>query len=183
MFEWDSDNVILTGSSDGVVRIWRVEYERRNNVGSSADNYPTTPPSIYPDMEYPTMIYPGRPIKLIKTTHDSTPEGDLPLAESSDTESSEAPPRGTGDDTRGEEQEEPPPMPRNDEIRVERQESQGSALNQYIEEAKRKADELREKTGYWKRRLILAHTLTMHTSFQRQDNSSPAAITCITISK
>ncbi len=26
LFEWDKDNVIITGSSDGVVRMWALEY-------------------------------------------------------------------------------------------------------------------------------------------------------------
>ena len=35
----------------------------------------------------------------------------------------------------------------------------------------------------WKRRLVLRHKLTMHTAFAREDNSAPAAITALLVSK
>ena len=35
----------------------------------------------------------------------------------------------------------------------------------------------------WKRRLMLRHKLTMHTAFAREDNSAPAAITSLLVSK
>lgn len=35
----------------------------------------------------------------------------------------------------------------------------------------------------WRRRLVLRHKLTMHTAFAREDNSAPAAITSLLVSK
>ena len=35
----------------------------------------------------------------------------------------------------------------------------------------------------WKRRLVLRHKLTMHTAFAREDNSAPAVITSLLVSK
>ncbi|CAI8023122.1 WD repeat and FYVE domain-containing protein 3 [Geodia barretti] len=52
-----------------------------------------------------------------------------------------------------------------------------------LEEAKRRARELREKAGQWTRRLTLVHTLTMHTAMSRKDNDTPAAVTSLCISR
>ena len=35
----------------------------------------------------------------------------------------------------------------------------------------------------WRRRLVLRHKLTMHTAFAREDNSAPAVITSLLVSK
>ena len=56
-------------------------------------------------------------------------------------------------------------------------------LAHYLEEAKRRARELKEKTGQWSRRLTLVHTLTMHTAMARKDNDTPAAVTSLCISR
>ena len=56
-------------------------------------------------------------------------------------------------------------------------------LTQYIREAKEKAQELREKSGEWTRRLTQVHALTMHTAISRKDNDTPAAVTSLHISR
>ena len=56
-------------------------------------------------------------------------------------------------------------------------------LAQYLEDTRKKARELREKTGQWSRRLTQVHQLTMHTAVARKDNDSPAAITSLHVSR
>jgi hypothetical protein len=56
-------------------------------------------------------------------------------------------------------------------------------LAQYIADAKKKAEEVRKKTGQWSRRLTQVHQLTMHTAVSRKDNDSPAAVTSLHISR
>ena len=50
-------------------------------------------------------------------------------------------------------------------------------LAHYIAEARKKAEEVRKKTGQWSRRLTQIHQLTMHTAVSRKDNDTPAAVT------
>ncbi|XP_071808138.1 WD repeat and FYVE domain-containing protein 3-like isoform X3 [Asterias amurensis] len=47
MVEWDSQNVIMTGSSDGVVRMWSVEYVQVPDISSSKRS--STSNSLQPD--------------------------------------------------------------------------------------------------------------------------------------
>ena len=56
-------------------------------------------------------------------------------------------------------------------------------LAQYIADAKKKAEEVRKKTGQWSRRLTQVHQLTMHTAVSHKDNDSPAAVTSLHISR
>ena len=56
-------------------------------------------------------------------------------------------------------------------------------LTKHIEEAKKKMQELREKTGQWSRRFTQVHALTMHTAASRKDNDTPAAVTSLHISR
>ncbi|XP_019848853.1 PREDICTED: WD repeat and FYVE domain-containing protein 3-like isoform X2 [Amphimedon queenslandica] len=201
MFEWDNDNVILTGSTDGVVRLWRLEYDRDNDrMASSASPYPTTPPSTYIDTDYPNISSPistKAPAKLARPVAHESESSEDKLDEISDTESSSDAFRRTGSDedlpesmdepeSNKEEEEKEEERKRGEELKKERQPSvstEDMGISRYVEEAKQRAKVLREKTGYWRRKLVLAHTLTMHTSFQRQDNTSPAGVSCITVSK
>ena len=48
-------------------------------------------------------------------------------------------------------------------------------LAHYIAEAKKKAEEVRKKTGQWSCRLTQIHQLTMHTAMSHKDNDTPAA--------
>ena len=56
-------------------------------------------------------------------------------------------------------------------------------LAEYIADARKKVEELRDKTGQWTRRLTEIHQLTMHTAVSRKDNDTPAAVTSIHISR
>ena len=56
-------------------------------------------------------------------------------------------------------------------------------LTKHIEEAKKKMQELREKTRQWSRRFTQVHALTMHTAASRKDNDTPAAVTSLHISR
>lgn len=70
---------------------------------------------------------------------------------------------------RGENAAEPPPT--------------SPVLAQYLAEARKKVEELREKTGQWSRKLTQVHQLTMHTAVSRKDNDSPAAVTSLYIAR
>ena len=76
---------------------------------------------------------------------------------------------GRGEEGRGEDGSEPPPM--------------SPVLAEYIADARKKVEELRNKTGQWTRRLTEIHQLTMHTAVSRKDNDTPAAVTSIHISR
>lgn len=76
---------------------------------------------------------------------------------------------GCGEDGRGETGSEPPPM--------------SPILANHIADARKKAEELRDKTGQWTRRLTEIHQLTMHTAVSRKDNDTPAAVTSLHISR
>ena len=76
---------------------------------------------------------------------------------------------GSAESSRGENAAVPPPA--------------SPVLASYIAEAKKKAEEVRRKTGQWSRRLTQVHQLTMHTAVSRKDNDSPAAVTSLHISR
>lgn len=157
------------------VQLWRVEYERDDTDQLPHDLYPATPPSVYVDTEYPTLtpVYPGRPLKLVRSTRDTSSdsiandkEGEdefdtsatIEQLESSDTESSEALRRTTSLDR--EEDEVPSTISTanvdDDELTqdttksdafTEDKTTEESSVTKYIEEAQRKAKELREKSN------------------------------------
>ena len=76
---------------------------------------------------------------------------------------------GSTEGCRGESTADPPPA--------------SPVLAQYIADAKKKAEEVRKKTGQWSHRLTQVHQLTMHTAVSHKDNDSPAAVTSLHISR
>ena len=153
--EWDPRNVIITGSTDGVVRIWSVEYARVSNYPRKLKKFdhlsidkprsrPNTPDvkaecSIH-DIVEPSFNSNPDPTEVTQTNHNpelpSTP--DMPCGEN-------------------------PPA-------VSRQRARAISKDQI--------------DTHWER-VIVERTprLTLHTSFNRDDNPDPGAITALAISK
>ena len=143
-----------------------MEYEQYDSMEESSQDtsYPVTLPSVYQSTEYPTLIpvYPGRPVKLIRgprTISNSSRHKDINLKqsvdddsaglESSDTESSEAVMKGStgigaevesdADNISSKGEVDTPTL-------TSEVSQQDLAINEYIEKAKRKAKELKEKS-------------------------------------
>ncbi|XP_039614451.1 WD repeat and FYVE domain-containing protein 3 isoform X3 [Polypterus senegalus] len=215
MNEWDTQNVILTGHSDGVVRFWRMEFLQ-------VPETPAPEPAEIPDM--PDCCsedkLEGRDAADDESSDSDGDEQSLnqePKAQSTQSESGSAVHRPKGsvgrhgtswsgdsgsDDSRrwsdnlsSDEKDGFVFIYYSDgQIRVPVQShmqsvppstvhppSQSQPLQPCPAETR---PYNRLKPGYrWERQLVFRSKLTMHTAFERKDNSHPAEITAIAISK
>uniref|UniRef100_A0A8K9UQS2 WD repeat and FYVE domain containing 3 n=1 Tax=Oncorhynchus mykiss TaxID=8022 RepID=A0A8K9UQS2_ONCMY len=192
MNEWDTQNVIVTGHSDGVVRFWRMEFLQ---VPETPAPEPIEPPDV---TDCCTEDKLGRsPQNADDDSSES--DGDEPCLS---TESKPSPlqpgstvhrPKGCGsDDSRR----------WSDTLSLD--EKDGFVFVNYSEgqtgqtplkpgvhphpqlhpphPIARPYNQLR--AGYrWERQLVFRSKLTMHTAFNRKDNAHPAEITSLAISK
>ncbi|KAJ7327170.1 hypothetical protein JRQ81_016929 [Phrynocephalus forsythii] len=201
MNEWDTQNVIVTGHSDGVVRFWRMEFLQ----------VPETPAP--------------EPVETLEM-QEECPEPqiageEVPDEESSDSETDDP---GLSQDTKPQESQNQPSgithRPRSSSSRATAVWSADSSSD----DSRRWSDQLSldEKDGFifvnysdgqtkpyphapanhphpnpgevrhysklkpgyrWERQLVFRSKLTMHTAFDRKDNTHPAEITALGISK
>ncbi|XP_031192861.1 WD repeat and FYVE domain-containing protein 3 isoform X1 [Mastomys coucha] len=198
MNEWDTQNVIVTGHSDGVVRFWRMEFLQ----------VPETPaPEPVEDLE----IQEGCPEAQIGQQAQDE--------DSSDSEAEEASVSQDPKDT--------PSQPRSTSHRPRAASCRATATwctDSGSDDSRRWSDQLsldekdgfifvnysegqtrahlqgplahshpnpiearsysRLKPGYrWERQLVFRSKLTMHTAFDRKDNTHPAEVTALGVSK
>ncbi|KAJ8263051.1 hypothetical protein COCON_G00155080 [Conger conger] len=147
MSEWDTQNAIVTGHSDGVVRFWRMEFLQVLETPAPEPTEPEAP--------------------------DCCSEDKIDGREAPDEDSSESD---------GEEQsvlqEAEPGTSHSRPPRPERAPKGSSARHA----EPRPYSQLRP--GYrWERQLVFRSKLTMHTAFDRKDNTHPAEISALAISK
>uniref|UniRef100_A0A670KCI7 WD repeat and FYVE domain containing 3 n=1 Tax=Podarcis muralis TaxID=64176 RepID=A0A670KCI7_PODMU len=200
MNEWDTQNVIVTGHSDGVVRFWRMEFLQ----------VPETPAP--------------EPVEALEM-QEECPETQIgEEAPDEDSSDSEAEDQGLGQDPKLQESRSQPGSashrPRSSSARaaaawsadsssddsrrwsdqLSLDEKDGFIFVNYSEGQAKvhpqvqanhphpNPGELRHysklKPGYrWERQLVFRSKLTMHTAFDRKDNAHPADITALGISK
>jgi hypothetical protein len=157
MNEWDRENVIMTGSSDGVVRMWSTDLIE----------LPINPSSSNPE-EAETRIESMSAALARKMSSATQPQAE----EKSDDSSAEEDPYdkrlASGPSHASD-------LPNEDFVVV------GIPLSA----ATAAGDRHRHKSdGYmWKRQLVFRAKLTMHTAFERPDNVEPAAVTALAVSK
>ncbi|XP_006867792.1 PREDICTED: WD repeat and FYVE domain-containing protein 3 isoform X1 [Chrysochloris asiatica] len=198
MNEWDTQNVIVTGHSDGVVRFWRMEFLQ----------VPETPAP--------------EPVEVLEMQEDC-PEAQIGQeAQDEDSSDSEAEEQSISQDPK-----EPPSQPSSTSHRPRAASCRATATwgtDSGSDDSRRWSDQLsldekdgfifvnysegqtrahlqgplnhphcnpievrnysRLKPGYrWERQLVFRSKLTMHTAFDRKDNAHPAEITALGISK
>ncbi|KAJ7394970.1 hypothetical protein BTVI_159275 [Pitangus sulphuratus] len=200
MNEWDTQNVIVTGHSDGVVRFWRMEFLQ----------VPETPAP--------------EPVEMLEMPEDCQEAQIGQEAHEEDSSDSEADDPCIGQDTKLQECQSQPSStshrPRSSSNRAAAAWSADSGSD----DSRRWSDQLSldEKDGFifvnysegqakihphaqvnhphpsyaearhysklkpgyrWERQLVFRSKLTMHTAFDRKDNAHPAEITALGISK
>ncbi|CAF4901450.1 unnamed protein product, partial [Rotaria sp. Silwood1] len=201
MNEWDDENVIITGSSDGVVRMWTIGYDQ------VLDEPPPSSPSMLTLGEersrLPSISQPSQ-IKLQSNTSQISMDSD---AESDEGEGKTpgTPPTQTGlplqinrsFDDDGELNinkdtlDVPPVSSLNSPTGSDKfivvtdvEILEAKSNNNNNNETHIKSTYLDLKEGFkWDRRLNYRGKLTMHTAYERKENPSPAAVTAISISK
>ncbi|CAD5124378.1 unnamed protein product [Dimorphilus gyrociliatus] len=162
--EWDTNNVIMTGNNDGVVRMWALEYAQfpddsqsssTTNATSSVPKYESGGLPMSVDSELLDAAIPIKSPTNSLTAHSSE-EDDGEEVEELAEEATEATDSGNI--------------------------SPATAGDFVIVGSKRPKGEL--KTGFkWQRQLIFKSKLTMHTAYERKDNQQPAAVTAIAVSR
>ncbi|XP_034527480.1 WD repeat and FYVE domain-containing protein 3 isoform X5 [Ailuropoda melanoleuca] len=198
MNEWDTQNVIVTGHSDGVVRFWRMEFLQ----------VPETPAP--------------EPVEVLEMQEDC-PEAQIGQeAQDEDSSDSEAEEQSTSQDPK-----DAPSQPGSSSHRPRAASCRAAAVwctDSGSDDSRRWSDQLsldekdgfifvnysegqtrahlqgplnhphpnpmearnysRLKPGYrWERQLVFRSKLTMHTAFDRKDNAHPAEITALGVSK
>ena len=162
--EWDKNNVILTGGTDGVVRMWSLDYRQE----------PIDSPQIVESQkigENTLLNCNMNMIALDQKTRSNSSDCE------SDTEFS-APDylQNSGKKEQS---------PKQDQLNESSVFSRKEVDEEYIVVNKMETDERTKlKTGHkWVRHFTFRSKLTMHTSFDRKDNSQPASVSAISISK
>ncbi|XP_040603461.1 WD repeat and FYVE domain-containing protein 3 isoform X4 [Mesocricetus auratus] len=198
MNEWDTQNVIVTGHSDGVVRFWRMEFLQ----------VPETPAP--------------EPVEELEM-QDGCPEAQIgQQAQDEDSTDSETEEPSISQDSK-----EPPSQPSSTSHRPRAASCRATATwctDSGSDDSRRWSDQLsldekdgfifvnysegqtrahlqgplahshpnpiearnysRLKPGYrWERQLVFRSKLTMHTAFDRKDNAHPAEVTALGVSK
>lgn len=209
--EWDEENVILTGSMDGVVRMWGIEFydEAAKTRRSTKPASPKTDESLSKNSEQKDEDKEDAPQETgaeesvtewgsnpdFSLTRDNASADQSPQTNQS-VVSSEQP------DLRPESAKETLEEKLGDNVRPTAAEDVG--MTEAVERRHHVTPNLRDESldeeyviithkktcksedlpkPVWKRRLMLRHKLTMHTAFAREDNSAPAAITSLLVSK
>ena len=221
MYEWDRQNVILTGGSDGVVRMWSLDYVEVP-VQTSEVQEPGTPDSDRTNISTVTELAKKMSISLsgdclsslrdavarhhkVSLTSERSVEDqssdtedcdEITADKHSDIDCSDGPspaPELTVDppspikslngvDTAASNNADPPEIsvtyPSDDSFVV---------VEGPVEEGVEVLDSgpaMMPGDGYmWSRQLVFRAKLTMHTAFERSDNSEPAAVTALATSK
>ncbi|CAF3844508.1 unnamed protein product [Rotaria magnacalcarata] len=197
MNEWDDENVIITGSSDGVVRMWTIGYDQVVDEPSSLS------PLILASTEDQSRVVSISQPSLMKLQSNTSQ-----ISIDSDVESDEGEGKSaltsTGPCLSSQID---PSFDDDGELNVNKDTldlPSVAVLNSptgsdkfivvtdvEILEAKSNTNEAHNKSTYldlkegfkWDRRLNYRGKLTMHTAFERKENISPAAVTAIGIAK
>lgn len=209
--EWDNDNVILTGSSDGVVKMWTLRYVQeplepecsKELLSSSSSS------SISDEFKNADVLNLSKDdvvrrlsiVTLKNEPEDSTENSSTPLDEPQEpelwnslTEESQnvvlSHSESFSEQKINQKLSEATLQVKNTLTVVSniRNSKSDTALGETLEQPTENQTKLMEdcflKQGHrWARKLIFGSKLTMHTAFERKDNKEPAAITCIAISK
>ncbi|KAM7167770.1 WD repeat and FYVE domain-containing protein 3 isoform 1-T6 [Macrochelys suwanniensis] len=200
MNEWDTQNVIVTGHSDGVVRFWRMEFLQ----------VPETPAP--------------EPVEILEMQEDC-PEAQIgEEAQDEDSSDSEADDQCISQDTKPRESQSQPNSTSHRPVPSSSRAAAAWSADSGSDDSRRWSDQLSldEKDGFifvnysegqtkvhphaqvnhpnpnhvdvrhysklkpgyrWERQLVFRSKLTMHTAFDRKDNAHPAEITALGISK
>ncbi|CAF1017714.1 unnamed protein product [Adineta ricciae] len=198
MNEWDDENVIITGSSDGVVRMWTIGYDQVLDAPPSSPSVLT----FSDDRSRVPSISQPSPIKLqsnpshLSVDNDADSDEGEPQTPATPTQMQLSPANEQSFDDDGDMNAikdtlaipSAPPLnsPTGSDkfivvTDVEILEAKGGSSNS---ENIVKSAYLDLKEGFrWERRLNYRGKLTMHTAYERKENPSPAAVTAIGISK
>uniref|UniRef100_A0A8C6TMU2 FYVE-type domain-containing protein n=1 Tax=Neogobius melanostomus TaxID=47308 RepID=A0A8C6TMU2_9GOBI len=186
MYEWDTQNVILTGHSDGVVRFWRMEFlqvpetpapELGEPDGSESHNGEDD--SSESEGEEPSLEPESKPPRNPSTGGGSQPGSAVhrPRGPSGRSGPSWSLDSSSDDSHRW-----------SDTLSLD--EKDGFVFVNYSENQPRGPHPAEARAynqlraGYrWERQLVFRSKLTMHTAFDRKDNGHPAEITALAISK
>uniref|UniRef100_A0A673WZ34 WD repeat and FYVE domain containing 3 n=1 Tax=Salmo trutta TaxID=8032 RepID=A0A673WZ34_SALTR len=208
MNEWDTQNVIVTGHTDGVVRFWRMEFLQ---VPETPAPVPIEPPDV-PDCCTEDKL--GRSLCTHNADDDSSEsDGDEPrLSKESKPSPRSQPgstvhrPKGPGiiwsvdsgsddlslDEKDGfvfvnysEGQTGRTQTPSKPEVLPPHPVAGHGGVPQPVHPTTMEARPYNQlRAGYrWERQLVFRSKLTMHTAFNRKDNAHPAEITSLAISK
>ncbi|XP_041447245.1 WD repeat and FYVE domain-containing protein 3 isoform X2 [Xenopus laevis] len=201
MNEWDTQNVIVTGHSDGVVRFWRMEFLQ----------VPETPaPKPADTMEMPDDCQDEHLGEEAQDDESSESDAEDQSA-SQDTKTKECQPQGkdshrprassaragltawSGDSGSDDSKRWSDQLSLDEKdgfVFVNYSENQSKVQLSLIQSGGGQAcqTDIRHynklKTGYrWERQLVFRSKLTMHTAFDRKDNAHPAEVTALGISK
>jgi len=231
--EWSLDNVIMTGSSDGVVRIWSLEYiqvpiEEKTDLSphSSISSVSSEEVTVKENNHLSLLLFKDeivRRMSLASEKEEQTKEGNE--KENSDESSCESSNKSSNDDWFNVGDDLKPdstssydsPVPQiahskssneffsmssisnetNEDTQTKLQPEPQSACSiltlpkirtsksdTSLGENRLDKNESILKPGFkWERRLALRGKLTMHTAFEVKENTEPAAITALSISK
>ena len=187
--EWDRENVIMTGSSDGVVRMWSIDYlevaedEKEEEEGPryETDEVDGKPCTLTEKMS--TAAVDGDHLKSLREVIAAVGQSEPELVNNSDNEEEDETAKIPGQDveskpvaTSSEPEAKDKKMPSNDAFVV--------ISNKDLKKNEKKKCRAESGDGYtWVRKLIFRAKLTMHTAFEREDNYDPAAITALSVSK
>ncbi|CAG7725994.1 unnamed protein product [Allacma fusca] len=191
--DWDEANVILTGSTDGIVRMWSLAYvqtpDNDNNTSVSSEDSEEHNNSTNLD-----VFDPDKDVDDSQLIDNSTP---LPVVScSSQTAPVVAPAspilpavRERVRASSSEEQQTKQQNRKSDLITKKRERtirSSKSETSLNIDdsfEILSSSDFRVNENVTWLRKLLFRGKLTMHTAYDRKDNTEPASITCISVSK
>ncbi|XP_055626946.1 WD repeat and FYVE domain-containing protein 3 isoform X2 [Toxorhynchites rutilus septentrionalis] len=157
--EWDSDNVITTGSTDGVVRMWSLDHVQiPTNVQSGSNRHEEAQPV--------DCIIADNSISSLKSgSVVKTPSEIIAQKVSEQDQIDQSPGESKVDSPNS-----------GDEVEIDKCEStvRYQSLKNNTHDVK--------QTFCWNRQLIFRSKLTMHTAYDRKDNTEPASITSLAIS-
>ncbi|CAF0758317.1 unnamed protein product [Rotaria sordida] len=204
MNEWDDENVIITGSSDGVVRMWTIGYDQVLDAPPSSPSMLT----LGEDRGRLPSISQPSPIKLQSSTgqisidsdaESDEGEGKTPVTPTQTCLSPQVDP-SFDDDGELNINKDTLDVPSATSLNsptgsdkfivvtdveiLEAKSNNNNNNNNNNTETQIKSTYLDLKEGFkWDRRLNYRGKLTMHTAYERKENPSPAAVTAIGISK
>lgn len=194
--EWDEENVILTGSVDGVVRMWGIEFfDEAEKSRRSVKLSPKTDRVSCDKQEKAGAQDPSwdsrsdSGFSYIRADKASTDQSEPIKQEVASPEQAQPLSGDVIEETHEEK--------RGDHVAIPEVGDDGTSKRHVTSHLRDESiDEgyvlVGHKENYesedflkpvWKRRLVLRHKLTMHTAFAREDNAAPAAITALLVSK
>ncbi|CAL9708759.1 unnamed protein product [Knipowitschia caucasica] len=205
MYEWDTQNVILTGHSDGVVRFWRMEFLQVPETPAPEQNEPDVLDCISEEKMEGSESHNGeedssesegeeaeaKPPRNPSTGGGSQPGSTVhrPRGPSGRTGASWSMDSGSDDshrwsDTLSIDEKDGFVFVNYSENQIKGLHCPGTQAGQGPGAAVDARAYNHLRAGYrWERQLVFRSKLTMHTAFDRKDNGHPAEITALAISK